>query len=95
MLFDLTRAEVAKLHLSLRKTAVTANRAIAVLSAIYSFGDARGLVPEGTNPTRKIEKYKEQSRERFLSVEEFQRLGRTAGRRDPRHSMGAGPCQES
>ncbi|MGY4377298.1 integrase [Bradyrhizobium sp. i1.3.6] len=72
---DLTRAEVAKFHLSLRKTAVTANRAIAVLSAIYSFGDARGLVPEGTNPTKKIEKYKEESRERFLSVKEFQRLG--------------------
>lgn len=72
---DLTRAEVAKFHLSLRKTAVTANRAIAVLSAIYSFGDARGLVPDGTNPTKKIEKYKEESRERFLSVKEFQRLG--------------------
>ncbi|MCP1764987.1 MULTISPECIES: site-specific integrase [Bradyrhizobium] len=72
---DLTRAEVAKFHLSLRKTAVTANRAVAVLSAIYSFGDARGLVPEGTNPTKKIEKYKEESRERFLSVGEFQRLG--------------------
>jgi integrase len=72
---DLTRAEVAKFHLSLRDRSRTANHAVAVLSSMYNFADRHGLVPEGTNPTKKVERFKEESRERFLSVEEFQRLG--------------------
>jgi integrase len=35
----------------------------------------RGLVPEGTNPTRKVERYGESRRERFLSTQELRRLG--------------------
>lgn len=34
-----------------------------------------GLRPEGRNPCRKIEKFKERSRERFLSETEIARLG--------------------
>jgi integrase len=72
---DLTRAEVAKFHLSLRDRSRTANHAVAVLSSMYNFADRHGLVSEGTNPTKKVERFKEESRERFLSVEEFQCLG--------------------
>ncbi len=70
-----TRAEVAKLHLSLRSIPYQANHMLAVLSAAYSFAERRGLVPEGYNPARKIEKYKEQTRERYLSEDEMGRLG--------------------
>lgn len=70
-----TRADVARLHLSLRETPYMANRMLAVLGAAYTFAEKRGLVPDGFNPVRKIEKYPEQSRERYLTEKELARLG--------------------
>lgn len=70
-----TRADVAKLHLSLRDTPYMANRMLAVLGAAYSFAEKRALVPENFNPVRKIEKFKESSRERYLTEKELARLG--------------------
>jgi len=35
----------------------------------------RGIVAEGTNPARGIDKFKEGRRERFLTGEELERLG--------------------
>ena len=55
---------------------VTANRVLAMLSTMFAFGAARGLLPDDmTNPARRIEKFKESPRERFLTTEEFERLG--------------------
>lgn len=71
----LTRAAVAKLHLKLARTPAAANYTIAVVRSMYSFAEQRGHVPEGCNPARRIEKYPEQGRERFLTVEELRRLG--------------------
>lgn len=42
---------------------------------MYAFAGKHGLVPEGINPTRGIERFKEESRERFLSSDELERLG--------------------
>ena len=39
------------------------------------------MVPEGTNPCRFQVKYKQRPRERFLTGEEFRRLGRVLSRR--------------
>lgn len=72
---DLTRGEVAKLHLKHKATPFQANRLLAVIGTMYTFADKRGLVPEGVNPARRIEKYREHRRERFLSVEELERIG--------------------
>ena len=70
-----TRAQLAKLHAKLRATPFQANRVLAVVGSMYAFGERVGVVPEGTNPTRKIDKFKEGRRERFLSIEELERLG--------------------
>jgi integrase len=72
---DVTRADIARLHLKLRGTRFLANRMVAVVGSMYSFGARRGLVPEEVNPARRIERYSEDRRERFLSVEELERLG--------------------
>ncbi len=69
-------ADVAKLHSSLDAVPYQANRLVAVIGSLYSFAECRELVPEHFNPARKIEKYKEDRRERFLSVAELERLGR-------------------
>ena len=69
------RAHISALHYRLRETPRAANRALAVLSKMFSLAAAWGLVPDGTNPCRAVRKYKERKRERFLSREEYRRLG--------------------
>ena len=70
-----TERQIAKLHAKLTETPFQANRMVAVLGSMYAFGNRVGAIPEGTNPTRKIDKFKEQRRERFLRSEELERLG--------------------
>lgn len=72
---DLTRADVAKLHLDWADTPFQANRVLAIVGSMYSFAGKRGFVPEGMNPARHIEKYPEHRRERFLTTDELVRLG--------------------
>jgi integrase len=71
----ITRSEVAKIHLANRHKPYMANRMLAVLGSMYSFGGSRGLVPEGFNPAKGIERYAEQGRERYLTAAEFARIG--------------------
>lgn len=71
----LTRFQVGRMHSSLAVTPFQANRVLAVIGSMYTFAGRAGLVPEGSNPARGIDKFKEQHRERFLSSEELLRLG--------------------
>lgn len=72
----LTRVDVQRAHGKMSKTArYSANRAMALLSAAYVWGAKRGYVPEGMNPAAKIDRNKEEARERYLSAEEMARLG--------------------
>jgi integrase len=72
----ITRADVSKLHRDLGARApVTANRVLATLSGVFTFGQREGLVPSGCNPARGIEQFREQGRERYLSGDELRRLG--------------------
>ena len=73
----LNRLQVNRLHSSLASTPFQANRVLAVVGSMYAFAGAAGFLPEGTNPARGIEKYKENRRERFLTGEELERLGST------------------
>ena len=43
---------------------------------MFSMAEIWELRPDGSNPCRHIRRYREESRERFLSVEEFRRLGK-------------------
>jgi len=72
---DVTRGAVAKLHHDNAERPTIANYIVAVLSAIFTFGQARGLIPDGVNPTRHVERFEEEKRERFLTVAELARLG--------------------
>ena len=70
-----SRSDIARLHLELSSKPFQANRAVAVIGSMYSFAGKVGLVPEGINPARGVEKYREEGRERFLSGDELVRLG--------------------
>ncbi len=74
-LLDVTRSDVSKLHLSLTSTPYMGNYVVTVLGALYGWADRQGIVPDGYNPARRIDKFREQRRERFLTREEFARLG--------------------
>lgn len=74
---DVTRAEIARVHLSLKRAPYQANRVLAAVSSMYSFAGRHGHVPEELNPARRIERYREEGRERYLSSAELERLGAT------------------
>jgi integrase len=72
---DVTRADVAALHHRRRTAPADANRMTMLLSKMMSMAERWGLKPEGLNPARNVEKFREQARQRYLSPAEFQRLG--------------------
>ena len=53
----------------------TANRALAVLSAAFGWAQGVGLVPDGHNPVRRVERFSESKRERFLTLAELSAVG--------------------
>ncbi len=71
---DIKNADIAGLHHELHGTPYQANRTVAVISKMFSFAEARELLPKDGNPCRHIEKYRENPRERFLTSEEINRL---------------------
>jgi hypothetical protein len=48
---------------------------LAAVGSMYSFAGRVGIVPEGINPARGVEKFAESRRERFLNSDELERLG--------------------
>ena len=72
---DIKRSDIAELHHALRETPYQANRTLGVLSKMFSLAEMWGIRPDGSNPCLHIKRYKEEKRERFLSAEEFARLG--------------------
>lgn len=74
-LADLGRADVTRLHQSMRQTPYQANRVLSLLSRMLNLAERWGLRPDGSNPCRHVDKFKERARERFLSAGELARLG--------------------
>jgi integrase len=72
----ITRTHIAKLHHDLRKTPVAANRVLAVLTTLFNLAERWGHRPDGSNPCRHVQKFKERKRDRFLSEAELTHLGK-------------------
>ena len=72
---DVQRSDIAALHHDMRGTPYQANRTLAVLSKMMNLAELWELRPDGSNPCRHVKRFKEEKRERFLSDEEYQRLG--------------------
>ena len=69
------REHIAALHHKHRDTPYQANRILEVVRKMFNLAEAWGLRKDGGNPCRFVQKYKEKKRERFLTDEEFHRLG--------------------
>jgi hypothetical protein len=74
---DVSPADVAKFHHSLRHIPYQANRNLEIVSKMFSLAEMRGLRPDGSNPRKHLAKYTEHKRERFLHPAELKRLGET------------------
>jgi integrase len=74
-LSTITRNDILRLHSSMSASPVAANRAVAMLSKAFNLAIEWGNLKNAINPASKIKKYKEQSRERFLSSAELAMLG--------------------
>lgn len=72
---DIQRGDIARFHQRMRETPYAANRYLALLSHMFNVAEDWGLRPENSNPCRRIKKFKETARNRFLSPEELARLG--------------------
>ncbi len=70
-----TTADLARLHVRMKKRPYQANRTLAVVGSLYAFASKRKLVPAAFNPARGIDRYPEKGRERFLTGDELGRLG--------------------
>jgi integrase len=70
-----SRAEILAFHRAHRATPVEANRAVTLLSGIFSWAEDGGLALREGNPCRRIKKHPERRRERYLSAKELARLG--------------------
>lgn len=74
-ILKVTKQDVAQMHYDLRDTAPTANRVIAVIAAVYSWASKAGIIETEYNPAKRIEKFKEVAKDRYLTMTEFTRLG--------------------
>ena len=78
---------MAALHYRLRETPVMANQAVSLLSRLFYTAVKSGEAPAGGNPCRFIQKYPTRGRERFLSEQEFDRLGRVLAELEARGTV--------
>ena len=72
---EITRGDAAAMHHQMRGTPFAANRTLGILSAMFTAAELWGLRPQGSNPCRHVKRFRERRRERFLSDEEYRRLG--------------------
>lgn len=77
----IVREHAAELHFRLRKTPMTANAAVNALSRMLNRAKAWGLLPDSGDPCRSVKRYRRRRLERFLTQDEFSRIGEALSRR--------------
>ncbi|MBI1384755.1 MAG: tyrosine-type recombinase/integrase [Rhizobiales bacterium] len=70
-----THAQVAAWHAALGNTPRTANMNFSLLRKFFNWSMQQGLRAKGDNPCGGVRQFRENRRERYLTEEEFQRLG--------------------
>ena len=69
---SVTRRDIERLHASLKQTPYRANRVLSLLSKMYTRAVAAGVLDK--NPVKGIERYHENSRETWLTLEQLEAL---------------------
>jgi len=71
---DVSAMDVESYISQLRATPILANRLISTLSKLFNMAEKWGFRPQGSNPTRHAERYREKARKRYLSKEEATKI---------------------
>lgn len=74
---DVDQTDIEALHRQLKPTPFLANRVVAVASKAFALAENWKLRDANSNPCRSIERYKEESRDRYFTVDEMGRIGST------------------
>ena len=77
---DIRRVDIAQLMTSLAETKAMANKVLTLLSKAFNLAEVWGWRPEGSNPCRHIQRFREEPRKRYLSESELRRLGEALDR---------------
>tara|TARA_R110002072_G_scaffold13135_8_gene55524 strand:+ start:18294 stop:19520 length:1227 start_codon:yes stop_codon:yes gene_type:complete len=72
---DITRDDIVRFHLSMKDSPYAANRCLALVSHMLAQAEEWGILPNGSTICRRIKKFREEKRRRFLSPSELGRLG--------------------
>ncbi|UXX82212.1 site-specific integrase [Roseovarius pelagicus] len=72
---EITFADIQTFHLKRRDTPYQANRGVMVLSKMLNLAEDWGLRAMNTNPTRRLKRYPEVEKKRYLDDSEQERLG--------------------
>ena len=72
---EITFADIQAFHLKRRETPYQANRGVMLLSKMLNLAEDWGLRPMNSNPTRRIKRYPEEEKKRYLDEQEQERLG--------------------
>lgn len=74
---DVSTEDVTKFHRSFAASKITANRAVNILGAAFNWAATVKSynLPMGLNPTKGVTRYPEEGRERYLTQDEYVRLG--------------------
>ena len=75
-LSSVKRSHAAKLHHKYWNTPSQANHIVGILGQMFGLAITWGMTPTRPNPCRSVRRYKVRGRERFLTEDEYARLGR-------------------
>lgn len=77
---EVSRKHVTVLHSELSERPYMANRVLAVCSALFSYAEEMGEIPERSNPCSRVRPFREHKRERILKSSELAALGQALRR---------------
>ena len=69
------RNDVVKLHHSLSEVPIQANRVFECVRRMMNVAEKWGVRPDGSNPCLRVERFRDQSREHYLTARELAALG--------------------
>ena len=82
-LSEVNRSHASALHYRLRDNPNRANQVVGMVSRMFKLAMAWGMTPARPNPCRSVKRYRERECERFLTEEEYARLGRVLSEAEP------------
>ena len=71
---DVNRADIERLHGSMKSRATRANRTLAVIKAMFNKAGDWGVIAYSDNPALRLKPYKEDNRKRYFNAEEQRRI---------------------